>query len=79
MDTTQPFQWVPLPTWRGRYRCAKTGTLGFRPSEAKMISSSGDPNEIVPYTCSRQGCESPASIRHKQKCFCESHKPKARM
>jgi len=79
MDTTTTFQWVLLPTWRGRYRCATTNTLGFKPSEAKLISSSGDPDVIVPYTCSRQGCVSHATTRHKQKCFCDNHTPKARM
>lgn len=79
MNTTTTFQWVPLPTWRGRYRCANTGVLGFRPSETKMAMSSGDPDTIVPYTCVRGQCEANATVRHKGKCYCTEHTPKARM
>jgi hypothetical protein len=72
------FRWVPLPTWRGRYKDMDTGILGFRPSETKLAMKVGeDPQAIHPYVCSRNGCESFASIRHKGKCFCSKHKPKA--
>jgi hypothetical protein len=71
------FQWIPIPAWPGRYRCAKTGVLGFRPSETKMASSKGDSMEISPYTCARNGCEEHASHRYKGKCYCTPHTPKS--
>lgn len=69
------FDWTPISTWPGRYRDKTAGVLGYRPSEAKLISSSGDPTVIIPYTCKR--CSELATLRHKGKCYCEAHRPKA--
>jgi hypothetical protein len=81
MDTNN-FDWKPILTWRGRYRCANTNAIGYKPAEMAAMSTSGDPNEIVAYRCQRHKgknpCESLATVSYKKKCYCEQHVPKPR-
>jgi len=46
MDT-QNFDWKPILTWRGRYRCANTNAIGYKPAE--MPATSVDRRILLPF------------------------------
>lgn len=80
MDTN--FDWKPILTWRGRYRCANTNAMGYKPAEMPATSVSGDPNVIIAYRCHRHKTKTPcaalATKSYKKKCYCDQHVPKPR-
>jgi len=81
MDNTN-FDWKPILTWKGRYRCANTNAIGYKPAEMAAMSVPGDPNVVIAYRCQgrpRSGpCPVLATVIYKKKCYCAQHVPKAR-
>jgi hypothetical protein len=76
------FNWKPILTWKGRYRCANTNAIGYKPAEMAATSTPDDPNVIVAYCCQRHRgatpCVALATTSYKKKCYCDQHVPKPR-
>ena len=79
--------WVPVQGWVGRYRCGACNVLGYRGVVVLAEGAMGpDPrsaaarrSRIIPYVCSRKGCQRLAVSRRKSgRCLCAVHLREAR-
>jgi len=67
--------WDPLSGWVGRYRCRFCRAIGHRmtgDSEAKFVSRGRPVELIVPYKCTRKGCDHGA-VQRNPKQLCDVH------
>jgi len=65
------YEWEPISGWTARYRCKKTGAIGYRGIVIKEARSGVDAGDIIPYKC--KTCGEPASRKQKGSFYCEEH------
>lgn len=70
-NTDTDYEWEQIPTWTARYKCAKTGVLGYRGILLALHRKEIDPGEIYPYTC--KTCKQPATHHRKNTFYCDNH------
>lgn len=59
--------WLPIPGWYARYRCAECKALGYKSNVT--ADSKYNPwvqARVLPYHCSVRGCKNPAVMVRRQ-------------
>jgi hypothetical protein len=65
------YTWEPIDGWAGRYRCQKTGVIGYKGIVTKKHHTKISHGTVYPYVCH---CGKPAVTHKKGKSFyCKEH------